>query len=341
MNQNITTKNIAIAILNYNGAHFLRQFLPSVIHHSDHAEIIVIDNASTDDSVQCLEREFPSVKLIKLEENFGFCGGYNRGLKHIDKPWVVLLNSDVEVTKDWLLPLVNQINLDTKLAALQPKILSHQHKNKFDYAGAAGGFIDVLGYPFCRGRVLETIEEDNSQYNFAINCFWASGACLLIRKDLYESTGGLDEDFFAHMEEIDLCWRLQRMGYTIAIQPQSVVYHVGGGTLSKINPRKTYLNFRNGLELLVKNLSRWELLMILPIRIVLDWVAAVKFLGSNQANHAKAIVLSHLDFIKRLDKTIEKRKSNLSNYLPFFSRKPFSIVFSYYLLGKKKFNSVF
>ena len=340
MNQTISTKEIAIAILNYNGEHFLRQFLPSVIQNSNHAEIIVIDNASTDESVICIEQSFPSVKLIKLNENFGFCGGYNKGIKYIDKPWIVLLNSDVEVTKDWLLPLVNQINLDTKLAALQPKILSHQHKNKFDYAGASGGFIDVLGYPFCRGRVLETIEEDKGQYDFPINCFWASGACLLIRKELYENAGGLDEDFFAHMEEIDLCWRLQRMGYHVAVQPQSTVYHVGGGTLSKINPRKTYLNFRNGLELLVKNLNRWELVFILPIRIILDWVAAFKFIFSNQANHSLAILQAQIDFCKRLKLTIKKRKSSSVNYLLTSKRKPFSIVFAYYLLGKKTFNSL-
>ncbi|MCU0384232.1 MAG: glycosyltransferase family 2 protein [Cyclobacteriaceae bacterium] len=327
-------------ILNYNGENFLRQFLPSVITYSQDAEVIVIDNGSTDNSLTIVKNEFPSVTLIALDKNYGFCGGYNRGISKIDKDWVVLLNSDVEVTKGWLQNMLDVMNADEHLAALQPKILSYQHKNRFDYAGAAGGYIDIFGYPYCRGRIFDFLENDNNQYNTATDCFWAGGACILVNKKIYIESGGLDEDFFAHMEEIDLCWRLKRSEYTIGIAAASVVYHVGGGTLSKINPQKTYLNFRNGLELLLKNLSLLELIWIVPIRIGLDWVAAIRFLLSKQDNHAWAIAKAHLHFIKRLNKTISKRRAIKLPYLPLSARKPISIVLAFYIQSKKKFSDL-
>jgi GT2 family glycosyltransferase len=338
--RNLKLQQVAVAILNYNGENFLRQFLPGVIAHSHDAEVIVIDNGSTDNSLATIKNEFPSVTLIALDNNYGFCGGYNRGISKIDKDWVVLLNSDVEVTSGWLQNMLDVINADKKLAALQPKILSYQHKDKFDYAGAAGGFIDTFGYPYCRGRIFDFLENDKNQYNTATDCFWAGGACMLVNRNVYLECGGLDEDFFAHMEEIDLCWRLKRGGHRIGFTHASIVFHVGGGTLSKINPRKTYLNFRNGLELLLKNLPLSELFWVMPVRVGLDWVAALRFLFMKQSTHAWAIVKAHLHFIKRLQKTISKRNSIKLPYLPLSSRKPISIVWEFYIKSKKTFSDL-
>jgi GT2 family glycosyltransferase len=299
---------VAVVILNYNGRNFLKQFLPNVIQYSGNAKIIVADNASTDDSIQLIESEFSShVEVLKIDRNRGYCGGYNYALQKIEATFFVLLNSDVEVTERWIEPVTDLLKSDPTIAAAQPKILSFHDKNKFEYAGAAGGFIDTMGYPFCRGRIFSHLEEDQGQYNDTRQVFWASGACLFIKSDVFKTSGGFDEDFFAHMEEIDLCWRLNQKGYKIYYQGKSKVFHVGGGTLSTSNPKKTHLNFRNGLSLLVKNLPTRELLWKLPIRLTLDWFAALLFLASNKASDAKAVLTAHAAFFKNLRSDLLKR----------------------------------
>jgi GT2 family glycosyltransferase len=298
---------IAVVILNYNGAHFLRQFLPSVMAHSPGAEIMVADNASTDSSLEVLAKEFPSVKVILLDKNYGFCGGYNRALAQVTSEYYVLLNSDVAVTEHWLRPLEELLDTHSAIAAVQPKIKAYNQPTQFEYAGAAGGFIDSLGYPFCRGRLFTEIETDNGQYNDTREVFWATGACMMVRATVYQALGGLDEDFFAHMEEIDLCWRIKQTGRSVYYCGSSTVYHVGGGTLAKQHPFKTLLNFRNGLFLLIKNLPALELVYKLPVRLLLDYVAAVRFLLIGQPQHTLAILQAHMQVIKRSRKMWLKR----------------------------------
>lgn len=301
---------VAVVILNYNGRNFLQQFLPSVLQFSPDAKVIVADNGSTDDSVHILETDFsPRVEIIRINKNLGFCGGYNYVLKLVDARYYVLLNSDVEVTVGWIEPIISLFKTNIKIAAVQPKIKSFHEKNKFEYAGAAGGFIDSFGYPFCRGRIFNHLEEDTGQYNDTRQIFWATGACLFIRAETYHAMGGLDEDFFAHMEEIDLCWKLNRAGYLVYYCGSSTVYHVGGGTLSKSNPRKTALNFRNGLSMLIKHLPASALLWKLTLRLMLDWMAALLFLMRGAPADAKAVVRAHMDFIKRIRKDLAKRKA--------------------------------
>ncbi len=328
---------VAVVILNFNGKHFLQQFLPSVVNFSGEAKIIVADNGSTDQSAEFVKQNFPAVEVIALPSNKGFCGGYNTVLKHVQAKYYVLLNSDVEVTPGWLNPVIDMMEKKPAIAAAQPKILSHRHKNKFEYAGAAGGQIDVLGYPFCRGRVFDSIEEDIGQYNDTTEIFWASGACFFVRANRYHEMGGLDEDFFAHMEEIDLCWKLGRAGYSIFYQGQSTVYHVGGGTLSVSNPRKTYLNFRNGLSLLVKHQRITSLAWKFPLRILLDWAAALHFLVSGSGIHAKAVIIAHLSFMRRFGHEIKKRTIVARQMKNFKAGKVYSglIVFDYFLFKKK------
>jgi GT2 family glycosyltransferase len=300
---------VAVVILNYNGRNFLKQFLPSVIQYSRNAKIIVADNASTDDSITLIESEFAThVEVLKIDSNRGYCGGYNFALNKIQAEYFVLLNSDVEVTEGWIEPVINILKSDSSIVAAQPKILSFYEKNKFEYAGAAGGFIDLLGYPFCRGRIFTNLEEDHNQYDDARQVFWATGACLFIKAEIFKKSGGFDEDFFAHMEEIDLCWRLNRAGYKVYYQGESKVYHVGGGTLSSSNPRKTHLNFRNGLSLLIKHLAPAELFWKLPVRLILDWLAAALFLISGKPADAKAVLAAHLDFFKNLSADLNKRR---------------------------------
>jgi len=310
---------VAVVILNYNGRNFLKQFLPSVIQFSGHAKIIVADNASTDDSIQLIESaEFADqVEVLKMDRNRGYCGGYNFALKKIEAEYFVLLNSDVEVTQGWIEPIINLLKSDPSIAAAQPKILSWHERNKFEYAGAGGGFIDLLGYPFCRGRLFTDLEEDHGQYNDVRQVFWATGACLFIKADIFKRLGGLDEDFFAHMEEIDLCWRLNRAGYTVYYHGGSTVFHVGGGTLSASNPRKTHLNFRNGLSLLIKHLPTAELIWKLPLRLGLDWFAAGLFLVNHKPADAKAVLMAHLEFFKNIRGDFAKRKK-LSRDLGWF-----------------------
>ena len=272
---------VAVVILNYNGKAFLEQFLPNVIASCDpnRTEIVVADNASTDDSVSFMKSRFPEIRLIENGSNGGFATGYNVALRQVEAQYYVLLNSDIEVAPNWIEPVIAMMDADQQIAACQPKILSYYHKEQFEYAGACGGFIDKYGYPFCRGRVFQNLENDDHQYDEPMEVFWATGACLIVRADLYHQIGGLDDSFFAHMEEIDLCWRLKNAGYKVCCCPQSHIYHIGGGTLPKNSPRKTYLNFRNNLSLLVKNLPENRIFATIAYRIVLDWVAAFKFLA--------------------------------------------------------------
>ena len=289
----------SVVILNWNGAEMLRRFLPSVIAYSqgEGVEICVADNASSDNSCEVIEREFPEVRLIRLSENYGFAEGYNRALQQIDAEYVVLLNSDVEVTSGWLEPMTDYLDKHPQVAACQPKLLSFQEKSCFEYAGAAGGFIDKYGYPFCRGRIFDVIESDHGQYEDIIPVFWVTGAALLIRLQVYCEVGGLDGRFFAHMEEIDLCWRLRSRGYGIVCLPFSRVYHVGGATLKKENPRKTLLNFRNNLIMLYKNLPENELYRVMRVRLFLDYLAAFVFLLKGDKNNSLAVLRAHKEYM--------------------------------------------
>lgn len=289
----------SVVILNWNGAEMLRRFLPSVIAYSqgEGVEICVADNASSDNSCEVIEREFPEVRLIRLSENYGFAEGYNRALQQIDAEYVVLLNSDVEVTSGWLEPMTDYLDKHPQVAVCQPKLLSFQEKSCFEYAGAAGGFIDKYGYPFCRGRIFDVIESDHGQYDDIIPVFWATGAALLIRLQVYREVGGLDGRFFAHMEEIDLCWRLRSRGYGIVCLPFSKVYHVGGATLKKENPRKTLLNFRNNLIMLYKNLPENELYRVMRVRLFLDYLAAFVFLLKGDKNNSLAVLRARKEYM--------------------------------------------
>lgn len=331
----------AVVILNYNGEKLLDKFLPSVLTHSGSAEVIVADNGSTDKSIELLRARYPQVKLILLDKNYGFCGGYNRALKQVSADYYVLLNSDVEVTPGWLDPIINLLDTHPDIGAVQPKILSYEQRNLFEYAGAGGGLIDSLGYPFCRGRILASVEEDKGQYDDIIPIFWATGACLIVRANLYHQFGGLDEDFFAHMEEIDLCWKLHRMGARVYYCGQSKVYHLGAGTLGYASPRKTFLNFRNGLVLISKHFDTWEMLIKLPLRIILDWIAAVVFVLKGEFKHSSAILKAHSEFISTLPSTLQKRRV-LRTQFPHYGREGIfegSIVLAYYFLGRKHYKS--
>jgi len=329
---------IAVVILNYNTRQFLEKFLPSVCASNyENLEIVVADNASSDDSVAFVQTSYPQVKLITLHENFGFTGGYNRALKEVEADFYVLLNSDVEVDKNWLQPMVNLVESNPLIAAVQPKLLAYHNREYFEYAGASGGFIDKYGFPFCRGRIFDSLEKDNGQYNDNQQVFWASGAALLIKANVYHELGGLDEDFFAHMEEIDLCWRVQNAGYEVWVCPESFVYHVGGGTLQKSNPRKTYFNFRNGLILLLKNLPPHKVFAVISFRLILDHVAAYRFLFQGKFGDFKAIAKAHRHFILRYGYWRKKRsvlKNNAAYFHPQVYRK--SIVWTHFI---KKINT--
>jgi len=331
---------IAVVILNWNGKNFLRKFLPSVIRNSGEAEIIVADNASTDDTIEMLGREFPGVTQIMNKKNFGFAGGYNEALKNIEADYFILLNSDVEVTPGWIMPVIDMMERDVSIAAAQPKILSHADPSSFEYAGAAGGFIDKYGYPFCRGRIFDSIEKDNGQYDDARRIFWATGACMFVRSSAFREAKGFDETFFAHMEEIDLCWRLQKAGGTIWYCPQSSVNHVGGGTLHKSNPHKTYLNFRNNLLMLYKNLAPKEFKKVYRFRMTFDFLAAVKFFaGTGNLADTRAVWRAHSDFSKMKN---DLARPSLENETAGKKIKeiiyPKSILKTYYLEGKKFFS---
>jgi len=331
----------AVVILNFNGRALLQKFLPSVVAYSGNARIIVADNASTDDSLPWLADHHPDVERISLDANLGFCGGYNKALKQVKASRYVLLNSDVEVTPDWLLPMEKVLDAHPKVAAVQPKILSEGQKDHFEYAGAGGGLIDTMGYPFCRGRLFYVLEKDHGQYNDEREIFWSSGACMMIRSECFHELGGLDEDFFAHMEEIDLCWRLQRAGYRIYYTGSSCVYHVGGGTLSASNPRKTYYNFRNGLSLLYNNLPPGELIVKFPLRIILDWIAAFKFILSGTVLDGLAVLRAHAHFVRYFGREIARRKrSAVFGYRNLTNQYPGWVVWDFFILGKRKATDV-
>jgi len=325
---------IAIVILNWNGRALLERFLPSVVNHSKEAEVYVADNASTDDSIEFLKTNFPIVKIIKNNENGGFAKGYNDALKHVHADVYCLLNSDVEVTENWLQPIIDEFQNNKETTILQPKILDFKNKTYFEYAGAAGGYIDKFGYPYCRGRIFNSVEKDNGQYDDISEIFWASGACFFIRKDIFETLGGFDESFFAHMEEIDLCWRAYNSRFLIKYIGNSVVYHVGAATLQSNNPKKTYLNFRNSLLTLVKN-AHGNLFLLLLTRLLLDGVAGIIFILQFKPQHAISIIRAHFSFYAQLPKLLKHRKSSVKrgNYYGMSS-----IVLYYYLKNCKTFN---
>jgi len=327
---------VAVVILNWNGREFLRQFLPSVIQHSEgFAEVIVADNASTDSSVEFLQNNFPRIRIIQNITNGGFAKGYNDALSQVNADYFVLLNSDIEVTENWIKPVIDLMESDPKIAACQPKLRSYHHTEKFEYAGAAGGFIDKYGYPFCRGRIFQTIETDNGQYNTPSEVFWATGACMFVRAKEYLEFGGLDEDFFAHMEEIDFCWRLKNGGYKVMYCPDSVVYHVGGGTLPKQSSHKTYLNFRNNLALLYKNLPSDLLWPVFLARVPLDGIAALKFLLEAGFADFYAVIRAHGYFYRNFFKLRAKRKKLSHNHVSMIYNG--NLVIDYHFRKKKSF----
>ncbi|MEP1488423.1 MAG: glycosyltransferase family 2 protein [Algibacter sp.] len=324
---------LAIVILNWNGKKLLEQFLPSVVQYSNEATIYVADNASTDDSVNFISQTYPSIKIIQNKVNGGYAKGYNDALQHIDADVFCLLNSDVEVTENWLTPIIETFKGESNTAIIQPKLLDFKNKDMFEYAGAAGGFIDKYGYPYCRGRIFDTIEKDTNQYDDATEIFWASGACLFIRSNVYKQLNGLDELFFAHMEEIDLCWRAKNSGYSIKYIGNSTVYHVGGATLKATNPKKTFLNFRNSLFAITKN-AKGNILGILFIRLILDGIAGIKFLFELKFKHAFAIIKAHFSYYRYLSTMLKQRK-NIKTRIKHYQRK--SIVFDYFIKKNKKF----
>ena len=328
---------IAVVILNWNGAKLLEQFLPSVIQYSSEAELYVADNASTDDSILFITNNFPTVQIIKNDSNYGFAQGYNKALQHIDADIYALVNSDIEVTENWLIPILETFKNNRQTAIVQPKILDYKNKEYFEYAGAAGGFIDEYGYPFCRGRIFETLEKDLGQYDDDCEIFWASGACFFIRSSVYKELGGFDVDFFAHQEEIDLCWRAINKGYQIQYNSKSVVYHFGGATLEKANPRKTELNFRNSLLMLTKNAPKNKLLSIIFVRLLLDGMAGVQFLIHKKPSHTWAIIKAHLSFYNLFRHNFKKREEFQS--IKYYKTK--SIVYLYFIKNIKIFSSIF
>jgi GT2 family glycosyltransferase len=329
-------KKIAVVILNWNGVKLLEQFLPSVIQFSPEATIYVADNASTDESVAFIKNNFPTVKIVQNKTNQGFAGGYNEALQYIDAEFYALVNSDIEVTENWLKPILETFETEPETAIIQPKILDFKRKEYFEYAGAAGGFIDQFGYPFCRGRIFDTLEKDNGQYNDKTEIFWASGACFFIRSAVYSELKGFDQDFFAHQEEIDLCWRAINKGYIIKYNSESTVYHVGGATLQQANPQKTYLNFRNSLLMLTKNLPQNTLFKVFVIRLLLDGVAGVKYVFGGQFTHCWAIVRAHFSFYRLFLRNYKKREKKQVEI--YFKTK--SIVYGYYVKNGTVFADV-
>ena len=321
----------------------MEKFLPTVSKFlPENTTLYVADNDSKDDSVPFLKSEFPSVKLIQLSENLGFAGGYNEALKQVEEDIYILLNSDIEIKSDWLSPLLKHFENDPDLACCQPKILDQKHPDKFEYAGASGGYIDYMGFPFCRGRLFNELEEDKGQYDQPVPIFWATGACMLVRKDVFWKAGAFDEDYFAHMEEIDLCWRMQRLGYKIMVFPESKVYHVGGGTLKKVSARKTYLNFRNNLTSMVKHLPRKYFYRIIIQKLILDGVAGVKFLIDRQPKHTLAVIKAHFSVYNKLKSIFKERKrlDAIMNEQPIENIYPRSVVFAHFLRGVRTFKDL-
>ena len=337
-----TMKRVAVVILNYNGASMLEKFLPSVVSFSPEADVVVADNASNDSSLDFLKANYPALRIIELDRNYGFADGYNKALAQVDAEYYILLNSDVEVTSGWIAPLLSFMDENSTVAACQPKLLDYKNKSSFEYAGAAGGFIDRYGYPYCRGRMFDTVEKDLGQYNDVCSIFWATGAAMMVRSKDYWAVGGLDGRFFAHMEEVDFCWRLKARGGEICCVPYSAVYHVGGATLDKSNPRKTFLNFRNNLLMLYKNLPAKELRGIMCVRTVLDYVAAFKFLLTGNVGDFKAVIKARCEYKRMRDSYACARKENLAKTVIFqpVGRTPFMLLWQYYARGRKVFNKL-
>jgi hypothetical protein len=322
----------AVVILNYNGKEYLTRFLPALLQHSKHP-VFVADNASTDGSLAWLKTHYPEVKTLALKRNYGYAGGYNEALSSIQTDYYALVNSDVEVAPDWLDVLVGFLDQQEQYAAVQPKIMDYSYRDQFEYAGASGGFIDSLGYPYCRGRIFDHIEKDQGQYDSVIDVDWTSGACMVIRSEVFHQLGGFDAGFFAHMEEIDLCWRIRARGMKLACVPQSVVYHVGGGTLTHTSPFKTYLNFRNNLSLLIKNLPTSQWMWKIPLRMVLDGMAALKLFFDLSPAHFFAVIRAHGSFYRRVASDYRKRGVSLS------SRRG-SVLWAYYIKRLKRFSQL-
>ncbi len=337
-------KKTAVVILNWNGKEMLEKYLPSVVQYSSlpGIEVIVADNGSADDSMLFLAEKYPEVRTIRLDKNYGFAAGYNNALEQVEADYYILLNSDVEVTEGWITPMTNLLDNEPDVAACMPKILSYERKNYFEYAGASGGFIDRFGYAFCRGRIFDHLEEDHGQYDEPMDIFWATGACLCIRAKVFHRAGGFDERFFAHMEEIDLCWRLQNAGYRIMVIPKSFVYHYGGGALPPENPYKTYLNFRNNLLMLFKNLKLFQIFTIFQFRILLDWLSVFKFLFSRRFQHAWAVIKAHLMFLLWMPSSIGRRykiksRMKMQDLKGSYSK---SIVRDFFLLNIMQFSEL-
>lgn len=340
---------VTIAILNYNGAELLESYLPMMEYSSSRYEfdVLIIDNQSQDSSVDFVKEWYPEIKINELTKNYGYAEGYNVGLRDVDTEYTVIINSDVLVTEDWLDPLVEKLDIDNTIGVVQPIIRSIEDKHKFEYAGAAGGFLDIWSYPFCRGRIFDTVEEDEGQYNEPREIFWASGAAMVIRTQLFKNIGGFDKTFFAHQEEIDLCWRIKNAGYSVWNVPESMVYHLGGGTLQYVNPQKDYLNFRNNLMTITKNEKLGNLLWILPLKLILDGIAGIKFLVEGKPMSTWAVIRAHLRFYIMLPNIFERlnkeytliRRYRIGN--PNKSGRYYqSIIYKYYIEGKKKFSDL-
>jgi len=330
---------VAVVILNWNGTQLLKQFLPAMIKCTGNdADIYVADNASTDDSVEFVKTNFPQIKIIQNTSNGGFAKGYNDALQHINADVYALVNSDIEVTDNWIKPIIDTFKTSENIAAIQPKILDYKNKSAFEYAGAGGGFIDFFGYPYCRGRIFSNLENDTKQYNDITEIFWASGACFFIRSKVYHELGGFDEQYFAHQEEIDLCWRIQNQNYTIKYVGLSTVFHVGGATLHEASPKKTYLNFRNSLFSIIKNIPKRYLLSIIFIRLLLDGIAGIKFLFELKPSHTWAIVKAHFSFYRYLPSMLKKRSKIPHKKVNYFHSK--SIVWQHFILGRKTFEQI-
>ena len=330
---------IAIVILNWNGRDLLEKFLPSVVTYSiDDADVYVADNNSSDESISFLKENYPQVKIIQNTTNGGYAKGYNDALQHIKADIYALVNSDIEVTKDWLKPIIKTFEDNQKTAIVQPKLLDYKNRSKFEYAGAAGGMVDFMGYPFCRGRIFMELEEDLGQFNDVHDIFWASGACFFIKSDIYHQLKGFDEHYFAHQEEIDLCWRVQNEGYNIQYVGASEVFHVGGATLRETNPHKTYLNFRNSLFTIAKNVPKRFVFIVILLRLVLDGVAGIKFIVELRPIHTWAIIKAHLSFYWNVRKMLSKRRALSYKQTNYFYC--FSIVWQHFIMGKDRFSEV-
>ncbi len=329
-------KQIAIVILNWNGAALLERFLPTVIKNSAGiAHVYVADNGSTDSSKELLKERFPQISIIEMPFNNGFAGGYNLALKDLNEPLFCLLNSDVAPSKNWLTSIVMAFNSDAHLAIAQPKILDELKKTHFEYAGAAGGYLDAFGYPFCRGRIFQHIEEAQGQYNDTTELFWATGACMFIRKEVFHTLNGFDESYFAHQEEIDLCWRAKNLGHKVMYLGNSTVYHLGGSTLSNMNPKKTFLNFRNSLFSILKNMSLHRAILVIFVRLILDGIAGIRFILQGKFSHCLAIIHAHFGFYKGARSAFKKYHSP-KHHVKYYNTT--SIVWSHYVRGLKKFS---